>query len=372
VCLGAAWLDIDQDGDLDLVVCQYAATAADALKLLKGKKGATTGQLHLYLNDGTAPPSNGAEDRPPLDCCFRRADDIPAFQGPPLSTVGVVVSDIRDSRTPDLLVLSDQAPPGLVRNDRLLRFRRTELPEALTGAGAWNGALVIDVLHRGRSDLLLLGAGGRPQLLRRTPDAQGDTEPRFVALPLDSPPLMQALAVDVDLDGWTDVVGLSAKRRPVLLHNEAGKLVPQSDALGEADAFEDELIALTVMTSDDGLLELLAWSEGKGLQRYTSPGNGNHGLRVALEGRTALQVRSNRDGVGTWAVAQAGEIWTAQEYTTLSAGLAQSRQPLLLGLGRYPAADAVRLRWPDGTRQAERDLRCGPLHSIRLKRRIHW
>ena len=34
VCLGAAWVDLDQDGDLDLVVAKYADTPDQAAKLL--------------------------------------------------------------------------------------------------------------------------------------------------------------------------------------------------------------------------------------------------------------------------------------------------------------------------------------------------
>ena len=36
-----------------------------------------------------------------------------------------------------------------------------------------------------------------------------------------SPPLLHAQAIDLDLDGLADVVGLSKDRRAVLLHNDA-------------------------------------------------------------------------------------------------------------------------------------------------------
>src|SRR3989442_1163718 len=54
-----------------------------------------------------------------------------------------------------------------------------------------------------------------------------------------------------------------------------------------------------------------------------------------------------------WATARADELWTGAEYTTLSAGLGQSHQPLILGLGRHDQADVVELRWPDNILQAE-------------------
>jgi hypothetical protein len=43
----------------------------------------------------------------------------------------------------------------------------------------------------------------------------------------------------------------------------------------------------------------------------------------------------------------AGPAWSGIENTTLSAGLGQSRLPLLFGVGKATKADAVRIRWPD-------------------------
>jgi hypothetical protein len=84
-------------------------------------------------------------------------------------------------------------------------------------------------------------------------------------------------------------------------------------------------------------------------------------------------VRCSADGSGAWVVAQAGEVWAGQENTTLSAGLGQSRQPLLLGLGRFRRPDVLRLRWPDGTIQAELGLPAGGLTRVeRHTRRISW
>jgi hypothetical protein len=84
----------------------------------------------------------------------------------------------------------------------------------------------------------------------------------------------------------------------------------------------------------------------------------NHGLLIRLNGRMGIDpggapVRCNADAVGTFVLAQAGDVWSGIENTTLSAGWGQSRSSLLLGLGRHRVADVVRLRWPDGTVQAE-------------------
>ena len=228
ICLGSGWIDLDQDGDLDLLVAQYAATPEAALARLKGKENG--GELLVFLNIGKAPPqpANG----PPLGltCRFRPATGPEALRvkGP---VVAFAAADLDADRDVDLLVLADGQTPIPILNDRLLRFHRDQVE--LAGAHDWNGALVFDANHDEQSDLLLLPVGKKPLLLlsQRDTPATGLTD-RFTNGATDSPPLRQAQAVDLDLDGWTDIVGISQDRQPVLLHNDgAGRLVHRHDAL---------------------------------------------------------------------------------------------------------------------------------------------
>src|SRR5262249_35527261 len=157
VCLGAAFVDLDQDGDLDLLVCRYGDDPAGVAKRLAGKGDAKGGDLAIYLNIGEAKPARTSEDPPPPPPPFPNGQGSQRkgllASGP---HVALGFTDVDQDNDVDLVVLVDGQPPALGINDRLLRFRRVALPEKLTGARPWRGVLTLDVNRDQRSDLLLL------------------------------------------------------------------------------------------------------------------------------------------------------------------------------------------------------------------------
>ncbi len=335
-CLGCGWVDLDQDSDLDLILCKYSD--GDPGTFDGPKPG---GGVIFFENVGVAPPAA----TPGLSTAFRRGEPL-AGAVPARSAVGFLASDLDADRDVDLLILTEAADPVVVANDRLLRFARP-LPAWATGQPhRWNGGLVLDANHDERSDLFLLRAGAAPVYWT----SKGDRD--FTPGNTNSPALKQAVAADIDLDGWCDVVGLGADGRPVLLHNQGdGRLAFVPDAFGPVPGG----IAVAVADLDgDGLPDLLTWADA-GLRLDRNKGNGNGAVLVAPSGRRdkSVDLRTNADGIGTWVVAQAGSLWTGAERTTVSAGLGQSLLPTALGIGKNATADVVRLRWPDAVIQAE-------------------
>ncbi len=364
VCLGSAFVDLDQDGDLDLLIAQYAATPEEALALLTGRsKADSTGGLAVFLNIGVSTAVGKSQDPPPLNPRFRRAEGPPALLGQRGPTVGMALSDVDDDHDLDLILLEDEAPPAIILNDRLLRFHREKQAQGLAAAGRWNGVLVLDANHDGHSDLFFIRPGQAPLFLlsQRVKDPKTVVD-RFKIGTMNSPPLIQAQAIDLDYDGWTDIVGLSDKRLPVLLQNDGERLVHRQEALGLDADWSKDLLAVSVgRFAGERDLDLMVWSESSGIHLYRNQGNGNNALKLELTGHRKISAsgepeRSNADGFGVWAWAQVEGFWTGAEYTTLSAGLGQSRQPLILGIGHHPQPDVVRLRWPDNVPQAELNI----------------
>lgn len=368
VCLGASFLDLNHDGNLDMLICEYAATAPQALAALRGEK--TTGGLAVFLNVGTAPQVEPKETRPALTCAFRQTRDVPGIKEETRGLTNLAVCDFDGDGDLDVMIFADHDHPTLLRNDRLLRFHR----QPFDPVGIWNGAVALDAFRNGHSCLYLLEP--RQGLLQQY-DRGELTGIDGRLLSIDGSimlPTRQAVAADIDLDSWIDIVALSEDNKPSLLHNEGGGLIWKEDGLGNDLPGDVASLAVCDLNGDDNP-DVIIWSESRGLQLLENQGNGNYGLSLELlctkqrDPGSGNRVCCSADGFGTRVTIHAGAMSVSHELATVSAALGQSRQPLLLGLGPAPRADVIRLRWPDGTRQAERAFLTGQRNFIEWQQR---
>ncbi len=372
ICLGATFADLDQDTDLDLVIAEYAQSADAALAGLKGHRP-PSGKMLTFINTGEALPvpqsrkelSFAKENTgnpfdinrlvAPLTCSFKLENKDPSL-APLGAMMTITAADLDFDKDIDLLCFPDQGKTKGIINDRLLRFHTSEnLP--LTQFGS-TGAIVLDANHDERSDLFVIHSHEKPELYLSKEGFVGkDLSRGFRKGLTNSPVLLQAQSLDLDLDSWTDIVGLSKNGEAILLQNDGqGKLIQQMNPFGID--LPKNIQAVRVADFDgDYQNDLLIWTEENGLEIRYNLGNGHNAIRLILYGKNPYyppaEVRSNLEGFGSWVVVHAKDLWAGQEYTTLSAGLGQSLLPLDFGIGTHSQAETIRIRWPDLIPQAE-------------------
>ncbi|MFO0937575.1 MAG: VCBS repeat-containing protein [Gemmataceae bacterium] len=349
--LCAAWIDLDQDGDLDLILTSYGDQAT----------------LSVLQNAGVAAPSRADEPVPALTTAFQ-AVTIPnlAASG---KIRGLLATDIDGDKDVDLVILFEDKAPLVILNDRLMRFH---VGEPLPVDAATNG-LILDANGDDQSDLFFL-TNDKPLLITSQTDRQGGAfKERFAKGATDAPPLVQAQWCDLDFDGRSDLVGLSREGKAVFLHGDGlGKLSNVAEPFGPAVGELKGLLSVAVTDlNGDCHPDLFVWT-AEGPKLFTGQSNGNRGLRVLLTGKRdsnnagagQKNLRTNTDGIGTKIQTLTGPLQTTVEMTTLSSGPGQSLVPVEVGIGRATKCDALRIRWPDCVVQAELDLATCELVTI--------
>lgn len=376
--LTARWLDLDQDGDLDLYVINYAhVNDFDALFTVQNPEGLPNLVLR---NDGKAPPVLGrpqdnwaplalaTDDLPAtsgLSVAFSKWPESEALAGGNARHTAVAALDLDDDRDIDLVLAADGSAPIAILNDRLGRFHSINL-EVPNRPEAISGLLVTDLDKDGRADLGVLATSEPLKLWINTtarPKAGvevGGEKVTWKRWPSDARNWRSAVAADLDLDTWPDLLGLVGDGDGPGLdwaRNESDRLATKALALspGTDPAKPSTGLAYSDMLGDP-LPDLVLIADGVPPRIATNLGNGHHWLALDLAGRWKVYpapMRTNPQGLGTRVALEGQGLKVNYDHTTIEAGLAQSVVPVILGLGPAPTSALLRLRWPDGTMQCE-------------------
>lgn len=314
----AALVDLDHDGDLDVVLGGGTREAGAAAPLA------------VWRNNG--------------DGTFT---DISASALPsqaPLVARAIVPADVDMRRDIDFLVLGEEGVVRLWRNMRDASFREVSSDVGLASLPPASAVAVGDVDKDGFPDLVVSAKDGASVI------ATGSASNRFTARPL--PALASgAMAVqlaDADNDGLLDIVVLLTDGVRVVRQAAGGAFaeIPSGSGAGLVPRSGTSADATLVLLDADrsGSLDILTRQQG-GVQLHTARDTAA-AFHVALTGQV-----SNRSGVGAKVEMRAGSLW--QKLETSAASPAAVPAELLFGLGSRPSADVVRVLWPAGIVQAE-------------------
>ena len=385
----AAFLDFDLDGDLDLFVCNYVGWSPEVdrevdfrLTGIGRAYGPPTDfpgtNSWLYRNDGGTFTEISAE------AGIEVAN--PATGAPVGKALAVRPLDINDDGWLDLAVANDTTRNFVFVNQEGKGFREAgvELGAAFDAAGLATGAMGIDAVRRDDGLTLAIGnfANEMSSFYVLRPGEGIFSDDAIVAGvgPASRRALTFGLVfLDADLDGRIDLITANGHVEPEINRVQASQQYPQpaqlfwncgTDCRGPFIPLEDTgslatpRIGRGLAYADidgDGDLDLALTQTGaKAALLRNDQATGNAWIRIALNAPAA-----NVNAIGaTVTVTAAG---TQQVRTVMPARsyLSSVETTLTFGLGATPAAQAVTVRWPDGTSETWHDLTPNSTHTLR-------
>jgi len=250
------------------------------------------------------------------------------------------------------LVVTDSVGNTLYLNGGATRFRDATAASGLTGTGESGAIAVGDYNNDGLLDLFVASMdGSEPALWSNQGDGTFTRDRRSTAVlqRLRAAAGLDARFVDYDNDGWLDLIvagtplGGGVERRAVfLLHNDGrGRFADRSSLLPPTIQAGASVAAVDV--DGDGDQDLFLGDPSGGLRLLRNEG-GNASLSVQVQ-LVALRTGSGKNndfGIGARIELRAGEIYQTRVVTS---------RVTPFGLGPHLKADVLRVEWPNGVPQ---------------------
>ena len=372
--VGAAWVDVNNDGLLDLFVVNYLSWDVNHEPDCRYKDKPEychprfykelPNQLFLNKGGGT----------------FTDVSAQSSIRDRVGKGMGIGVADYDGDGLPDIFVANDKLFNSLFHNVGDGRFEEVAMEAGVALPEHGNlisgmGVAFSDVDNDGRPDIFVVALNGESFPLYKDMGAGSfreiTTASGLTALSMSMAGYSPNIA-DFDNDGWKDLFvtrgHVQSPRMSAVspidepntvfrnLHTQADGLVHWQALTAEAgftaqppgrhrgSAIGD--------LNHDGKLDVVDTALGVPAEIWInrSPDH-HHWIELALEG-----VKSNRDGIGarievkTRAGAQYAYRSTAQGYASSSAG------PVHFGLGDEAKVESIEIRWPSGVTQVLKDV----------------
>ncbi len=383
----AAWIDYDNDGDLDLFVCHYVRWSKE-IDLEVGYK--FDGVTRAY-----GPPMNFEGTYPSL---YRnegqgRFTDVSAASGvqvrnpstgrPMAKSLAVAPVDVDNDGWIDLVVANDTVQNFLFRNQRNGTFQEigSRSGIAFDAYGMARGAMGIDAARFRNDDALGIAIGNFANEMNALYVTQRDAL-MFAdeAITEGVGPASRLLLkfglffFDYDLDGRLDVLTANGHleeeiqkfqksqqyRQPAQLFWNRGfsrgvGFVPVPSEKCGRDLYKPIVgrgSAYADIDGDGDLDVVMTQIGGPPLLVRNDQKLSHHWLRMKLVG-----TRSNRDAIGAWVKVRMGNQILSRQVMPAKSYLSQSELPVTFGLGVAERVDEVTILWPRGNSQKVSNIR---------------
>jgi hypothetical protein len=376
------WGDVDADGNLDLLITNYARLDPEDYPLCDHTADGKTihiachpSQLDrlpdlLYRNSGTGQ--------------FADFTDAAGIDGAGLQGLGSISADLDQDGDMDFFVANDSTPNHLWENLGEGRFtdRGADSGTATNRYGereAGMGVAVGDVDGNGLLDLFLTHFYHESNTLYRNEGGllfTDVTDEMGLGAPSRPRLAFGASLADFDNDGWLDLLVANGHihdrlveigrdqpfaQLPQAFRNDGGtRFLDVSAACG--DYFRETHLGRGMAVADydrNGRMNVAINHLNGELALLHNTADVGHWLRVELIG-----TRTNRDGVGAWLQIDLGDRVLVRGVQAGGSYLSCDERAIVVGMGQHDHAAEVTVVWPGGRRESWTSLSANRLWQL--------